>query len=76
MSEWYRVLKGDDYFPDWADGGRPVEAEAGGTVTTGRLIIADFSTLDDGDEVPIFSVEDGSGNGVSLFEFTRYRFTD
>lgn len=74
--EWTRTLV-DHGWPDWVDGDRPIEImDESGNVVSGVLIVDDFFPLDDGDEVPVFAVQDGLGNKHSFADSEKWRFAD
>jgi hypothetical protein len=64
-----------DGWPDWADAGKRVTLlDADGSQLTGELEVGDFVPLDDGDEVPIFSVRTSDGVEHSFAGAEKWRF--
>lgn len=62
------------YWPTWGDQGRYVEVERDdGTVVRGHLIVEDWYPDGEGEEIPCWAIETGSGE-VNFSIHKRWRF--
>lgn len=70
------VTWNSDYnnWPDWSDAGKRVELLFGGESLLGELYVEDWFPDGEGDEIPIWYVEDDLGIPYSFCAADRWRF--